>query len=72
MGREGLQGLAGLIAVTLGLIPLGQLVFTGRIGSIWGALLGGQPSLPWLGPVIVLVLAVAAIAGLEVQRRRTG
>lgn len=69
MNHGSAQAVLAFAAITFGVIPLGQLVFAGRVGSVWGFLLGGSTSPPWLGPVLVVVAALVLIGLLERRRR---
>ncbi len=63
------QGAAGFVGITLGLLPLVQ-VLLGRGPGLWRAILGGAPgSLAHVLPLAVIAAAVAVIAWLESRKR---
>lgn len=63
------QGAVALAGITLGAIPLIQFLLHGAPGSVW-RWLGAEGALAWAGPVAVVLVAVAAIAGLERGKAR--
>ena len=70
---DGLQGLAALLGITFGVIPLARVLFGAGPGALSRWLLG-QPAGPmaYLLPIIVVVIIVAVIAALEFVKRRGG
>ncbi|MEQ3551643.1 hypothetical protein WIS52_14300 [Pseudonocardia nematodicida] len=70
MDARALQGAVGFVGITLGVLPLVQYLVTGRIG-LWRFVVGAEPPVPWLYPVLVLVVAVALLAVLH-RRERDG
>ena len=71
MDNRGLQGLVGFVGITFGLLPLVQYLLAGTIG-LWRFVVGEQPALPWLYPVLALVVAGGLVAMLETRRRARG
>ena len=67
------QGVAALVGITLGSIPLVQVLLTDAVGSVWALLLdeAGQTA-AWPGPLVVVVVAIAVIALLERGKRSFG
>ncbi|GAB3458381.1 hypothetical protein AB1207_20765 [Kineococcus endophyticus] len=64
------QGLAALVGVTLGVVPL-VLLGVGRGPGLWQRLsLTATGSGAVVAPLIAFVVAAAVIAGLEVAKRR--
>lgn len=68
MNYEGVQGLVGFVAITVGVIPLGQLLLVGRLGSVW-SVLPVWAGAPWLLPTLVVLAGVIVIGVLERRRR---
>lgn len=63
------QGVAALVGITLGVIPLvGVLI--GRGPGLWTRLVGDTGSAVWWLPGVVVVACVVAIAVLERSARR--
>ncbi|SFB63771.1 hypothetical protein SAMN05216266_13715 [Amycolatopsis marina] len=63
------QGVFGLIGITLGVIPLGMLVF-GSSNGLWTLVLDDSAgALRWVLPLVVLVVGVLAIGVLERYKR---
>ena len=63
------QGLAGLIGITLGVIPLVMMVF-GSSNGVWSLVLDDSAgALRWVCPLLVLLGGVTAIAILERRKR---
>lgn len=65
------QGVAALLGITFGALPLVQVLFGGRPG-LWRLAIGDDAGiLVWVLPLIVTVLAVVAIAKFELDQRGT-
>ena len=63
------QGAAGFVGITLGLLPLVQ-VLVGRGPGLWRAVLGDESgSVAHLLPLAVIAAAVAVVAWLESRKR---
>ena len=58
------QNVVGFAGVLLGVIPLMQYLFVGRIG-LWRFVVGEDPSFPWLYPLAALVVAAVALVALD-------
>jgi len=64
-----LQGVAALVGITLGVIPLIGLA-VGRGPGLWTALIGERGGSSWWLPAAVVVACIAALAVLEHSVRR--
>jgi hypothetical protein len=63
------EGAAGFVGITLGFLPLVQ-VLLGRGSGLWRAVLGGESgSMAYVLPLAVIAAAVAIIAWLESRKR---
>lgn len=66
------QGLLALIGITLGAIPLIQVVVTGHTGWLLGWLPGMESSpMIYVLPIAIVLAAVAGIGGLERGKHRS-
>ncbi|MBP2471304.1 hypothetical protein JOF53_000176 [Crossiella equi] len=65
-GVETVQGVLALAGITLGLVPLGFYLFTGRHSGPF-RLLFGEPdgTMAYLTPVLVIAVVLLAIGFLE-------
>lgn len=64
--NEAWQGLAGFVAITLGVVPLVMLAFGAPTGGLWGLVLDEAPGpAMWIYPCLVVFAGVVAIALLE-------
>lgn len=61
------QGGLAFVGITVGVIPLLQVVFTGETGSLWQLLPGGGGGAPAL--VAVVVVLVGTLVGLTALER---
>ncbi|MCI2420994.1 hypothetical protein MOQ72_26475 [Saccharopolyspora sp. K220] len=68
---DALQGVVGFIGVTVGVIPLVRWMIQGEHGAVFRWLFGNPTGLlGYLVPLVFLAVVVAAIAGLEMLKRR--
>lgn len=68
---DGVQGLVALAGITFGAIPLVRWVASGEHGGLFRWLFGEHTGAMGLGaPLIVILVAVGAVAALEVWKRR--
>lgn len=66
--RDGVQGVAAVVGITLGVIPLLQMVFSGRPGLL-KFVLGNDPGvIGYVVPAAILLIAVAAVAVTEAKK----
>lgn len=61
---KAVQTVVGFAGVILGVIPLLQYLFVGRIG-LWRVVVGEAPSFPWLYPLAALIVAGIAVVALD-------
>ena len=60
------QGLAALIGITFGAIPLVQFLTTGAAGSLWALLFDDTTgTIGWAGPLAVVAVATLVITVLQ-------
>jgi hypothetical protein len=63
---DGWQGFLGLVAVSLGVIPLAQYAIGGRRGGLLRFVLGDDPGAAlWIVPLTILAATVIVILLLE-------
>ncbi|MCP2257623.1 hypothetical protein LX15_001308 [Streptoalloteichus tenebrarius] len=68
---DGLQGLCGLVAVTLGVIPLVRWLISAQHGALFRWVFGEQTGvLGYLLPMLVVAVMIGAIAALEKAKNR--
>lgn len=68
---DGLQGLAALVGITLGAIPLVRWVAQGRHGGLFRWLFGDHSgAMGFAAPLMVIAVAIGVIAALEGWKRR--
>ncbi|QUH01142.1 hypothetical protein HUO13_10260 [Saccharopolyspora erythraea] len=68
---DAVQGVVGLIGITIGVIPLARWAFTGEHGGLFEWLLGKPTGLMGLlVPLAVVLVGVGVIAALEAAKRR--
>jgi hypothetical protein len=70
-GIDGLQGVLGLIGITVGVIPLVRWMIQGEHGAAFRWLFGTPTGvLAYAVPLAFSGVVIAAIAGLEMLKRR--
>lgn len=66
--RKWVQGLAALLGITLGVVPLLQMLFQGRPG-LWKFVLGDAPgSVGYVLPAAILFGAIVVVALTEAKK----
>lgn len=69
---DGLQGIAALIGITLGLIPLVWWALDGQHSAIFRWVFGAPSgSMAYVVPLVVIAVVIGFIAVLERLKRRT-
>lgn len=70
-GIEVVQGVVVLMAITLGIIPLVQvLVFHGNPGLLAAVLPDAPSASHWMAPLAVVIVAAGCVLALEATKNR--
>lgn len=68
---DGLEGVAALVGITLGVIPFARWAITGELGGLFAWIFGSfTETMGYAAPLIVVAVSVAIIAAFEVMKKR--
>ncbi|MFT3944331.1 MAG: hypothetical protein QM705_11000 [Ancrocorticia sp.] len=69
-GIESAQGLVAFVGITLGVIPLIQVVLGRRPGLLTLVLSEGPSASHWIAPLVVVLAATVLVFVLELRKNR--